>query len=159
MGRPPEATGEIALDPCGSAVVPELSKCLLEQVGSADLEVQRLELAQSKELLVGEIPRLFQPHIATANHRLLVRCSLLAYLIAADLLDGGHEMANDMELVEHQHCARRSLLDGIDVRLPHVAENLFEVGNSFRTKEIEERPKVASLRPSPLHTSRLAIRS
>ena len=100
-GRPREETDEIALGPCGSAVVPELSKCLLEQVGSADLEVQRLELAQSKRLLVGEIPLVFQPPIATANHRLLVRCSLLAYSITSDLIDGSHEMANDMELVEH----------------------------------------------------------
>ena len=88
---------------------------------------------------MGEISGVFQPHIATTNHQLLVRCSLLAYFITSDLIDGSHEMANEMELVEDWHCSRRSLVDGIDVRLPHVAANTFELGDSFRTKEIEER--------------------
>ena len=68
-----------------------------------------------------------------------MRGALLADLVAAHLIDGIHEMTNDMELIEYQHGLRSALLDGVDVRLPHVTANTFEFGNSFRTKEIEER--------------------
>lgn len=139
MGSPPESPGQIAFFAPGSRIVPERLKRFLEQIDSIDLQVQRFELTQSDVLFVGEIPRVFEPHIATASHQLLVRWTLFAHLITSGLVDGIHEAANNMELIEHQRNSGYFLLDGIDVRLPHVATNPVELGHSSSRQEIEER--------------------
>ena len=85
---------------------------------------------------------------------------LLADLVAADLVDRLHEMAHDVELVEHQHRLGGADPDDIDVGLPHIAADAFERRGALGVEEIEERSSVSSsLRPSPLHTSRFRARS
>lgn len=65
-------------------------------------------------------------------------CSVLANLIATDLINGISEVAHDVEPVEDHHRLRRPLLDYLGIRLPHVAADALELANSFWTKEIKE---------------------
>ena len=65
-------------------------------------------------------------------------CSVLANLIATDLINGISEVAHDVEPVEDHHRLRRPLLDYLGIRLPHVAANALELANSFWTRKIKE---------------------
>ena len=72
-------------------------------------------------------------------HQRLVLGSLLADLIAAHLVDGLHQVTHDVELVEDQHGLGRTVLDDVDVGLPHVAANAFERSGFLRPQIVEER--------------------
>ena len=104
-----------------------------------DLEVEPLECAEAPGLALGEIPRVLQPDEPRLVHQRLVGRPLLADLVAADLVDGLHEMAHDVELVEHEHRLGRAGLDDVDVRLPPIAANAFERGCFLRSEDVEER--------------------
>ena len=138
MGRPPKPTLQISQRPSCTTVVPILAERLFEQISSVDFQVQAFKLTKSCGLLIGEIPRVFQPHVSSASDQLLIFCSLLANLITTDLIHGVHEMADDVKLVEHQHRLRSPVFYYVDIRLPHVTANALEVRNSFWSKEIEE---------------------
>ena len=76
-------------------------------------------------------------------------CSVLANLIATDLINGISEVAHDVEPVEDHHRLRRPLLDYLGIRLPHVAADALELANSFWTKEIKEGHRKHSSSPRP----------
>ena len=139
MRGPPEPALQVPLGPAGAAVGPEMREELLEQIGAVDLQVEVFELAQAAVLRFGEIPGILQPDEARLVHQRLVRRSLLADLVAADLVDRLHEMTHDVELVEHQHRLACSVLDDVDVRLPHIAADACEGRCFLRAEEVEER--------------------
>ena len=139
MRGPPEPALQVPLGPAGAAVGPKMREELLEQIGAVDLQVEVFELAQAAVLRFGEIPGILQPDEARLVHQRLVRRSLLADLVAADLVDRLHEMTHDVELVEHQHRLACSVRNDVDVRLPHIAADACEGRCFLRAEEVEER--------------------
>ncbi len=65
--------------------------------------------------------------------------ALLTDLVAAHLVDGLHQVTDDVKLVEHQHRLGRPVLDDVDIGLPHIAANAFEDSGFPRPEEVEER--------------------
>ena len=55
------------------------------------------------------------------------------------MVDGFHQVTHDVELIEHQYRLGRSVLDDVDVRLPHMAANTFERSRFLRSEDVEER--------------------
>ena len=76
---------------------------LFEEIGAVDLEIESFEGAEAQGLALGEIPRVLQPDEPCLVQQCFVGRPLLADLVPADLVDGRHEMAHDVELVEYQH--------------------------------------------------------
>ena len=148
MRRPPEPAREVPLRPARPPVLPEAPEELFKEIGAVDLEVEPLECAEAAGLALGEIPRVLQPDEPRLVHQRLVGRPLLTDLVASDLIDGLHEMAHDVELVEHEHRLGRAGLDDVDVRLPHIAANAFERRRFLRAEDVEER--LEGLRGAPL---------
>ena len=96
------------------------------------------QFRQSRLLLVREIPGILQPEIAGLRHQFLMRLPLIADLVPADLVHRFGEVLNDMKLVEHQNRVGRLGLDDIDVRLPHVATDAFDLFRALLTQPFEE---------------------
>ena len=156
---PPEPAREIALRPPSALIAPEMREGFLQEIRSIDLEIETLEFAQAPVLGLGEIPRILQPDEARFVHQDFVRRAFLMDLVAADLVDGLHEMTDDVELVEHQHGLAGSVLDDVDIRLPHVAADAFEGRRFLRAEEVEERIEGVHGAAFPLHTNRVRARS
>ena len=151
MGRPPEPFLQIALRPAGPAVLPEVAEELFEEVCAVDLEVEPLKRTQPQGLGRGEVPGVLQPDEPRLVHQRLVGRPLLADFIPAHLVHGIHQVTHDVELIEHQHRLGRSVLDDVDVRLPHVAADAFECRRFLRSEEVEERVEglCGAPRPTP----------
>ena len=81
-----------------------------------------------------EIQRVLQP-----DEPRLVGRSLLADLVVSDLVDGLHEMAHDVELIEHQHRLWRLGLDDVDIRLPPIAADTCERRHFLLSEDVKER--------------------
>ena len=111
MGRPPAPVRQLELSPNGPAVLPEEAEAHFEEVRAVDLQLEPFEATKPLALWRGEMPRLFQPDEARLVQQRLAGRPRLADLVTADLVDGGHEMAHNVELIEHQHrWAARSVM-------------------------------------------------
>lgn len=106
-------------------------------------------------LLVGRVPGVLQSEVPGLRHQqfLVGRLALLPDLVPVDLVNGLAEMLNDVEFIEYQHRRGESCLDDIDVRLPHITADAFQLLGALFARLVEKAFSASLSGPSHAITS------
>jgi len=141
MGSPPEPALQILFRPGFALIVPQSSEQLLEQVCPDDLEAALQEPRKRNLLVLGKVPRVFQPEVFGPFEGFTARLGQCLDLHLSDRVNSLHEMANDMEFIKHDHGLSAALMDDIDVVLPHVTADSLNGGYAFFSPPCKEPSK------------------
>jgi hypothetical protein len=95
--------------------LPEIPERLLEQIGTVDFQVERLQKIEASLLLVSQIPWILESDVTGAGKHFLMLGAFITDFLSSDLVHGLGELPDDMELVEDQHCLWRLCPDRLDV--------------------------------------------
>ena len=141
MSGPPEPSLQVLGSPASSLVAPKSPEQLFEEVSPYNLEIAFKQIRESELLVVCKIPGVFQPDILCSFKGTGSGLSQRIGLHFANFINGFDEMANDVELVKHDHSITATLMNDIDVVLPHVTAHTLNGGRAFFAPPLKESPK------------------
>jgi len=119
-------------------VAPQFSEELLEQVGLDNPKIHFEQIIETNFLCIGEVPWVFQPKIPGSFKQVWVSLTDILKLHSLDLINGIHEMVDDMGLIEYDHRFATILMNNIDIFLSHVTADPLNVCRTFSPPHLEE---------------------
>jgi len=118
--------------------IPQTLQVVLEHINHIQVLVQRAEFFQSAELLWRKILLVLQQQVpGPSQDRFVLRFRLLEFF-HSHFVDDFRVVADDVKLVEDDRRLRGAVLDGGDVRIPHVYCDGFDAMGDFHTDLIEK---------------------
>lgn len=130
---------QIPVGPARAVVVPEAVKGFFDKIGSRCFEIVLQHFGELLRLLWGEIGRSFQKAIARAFEDGFVSFFTESFgFIATNLVDGFIELFDDMKAVKDVEGLGEHLRDDIEVGLPHVGADDFDLAAIFGAEFFEE---------------------
>lgn len=138
---PPEPAFQILSCPDFACILPQPPEQLFEKGSPYDFEIAFKEVREPDLLVLCEVPGIFQPDVF-GPFKFFAPCfGQCIGLHFSDLINRLHEMANNMELVKHNHGLATILMNNIDVVLPHVTTDTLDSGGAFFSPPFEESAK------------------
>jgi len=145
--------------PARVPVLPEPLQIILQDVSGAQCFIQFEQGLEVWSFLISQVLTVLQKQVFTSLHDLLSRIGSVVVLEVSDLVDHPSIGSHDVKLVEDNLRLRAALAYCLDVRVPHVHGNRFDMRALFLGKRGKETLQAlcTSAFACPKHSSTLPI--